>query len=402
MPTNIEIYKTVAAAVNSSQMVERIPVDDYTGFKKTVQGMTVDQLSSNGLINDFMTTMLNTIGRAYIIETNIQSRFGRFFRDTMEFGRFIQVSGVMPAVGMDYKSEMDATDFSQINPFLGQKPEIAVRFYQLNEKRRYAVYLNYMEFKQAFDNETMGFMTMIERIINSATDARNIDVDIFCRETFNDVINATGTDAYILQLQASQRKEISGFDTSENAVSSLATIQDTVTDMIIRASTDYNEAKFMSMQRPSNLILFVRKEVINSLNTQVAPFAYNADKLTFTPSGLGADIEVFVVPDFGGVIPVDSAGTQIYPKYNEIGQWTGEYVTESGGSSPATFDHFKDNNENVLAVLCDNDRLMIVNNKLFANQVLNAATGNAVYHLHDWNAFTQNQFRNMVVFTQAG
>ena len=401
MPTNIDIYKSVAAAMNQSAMVVRIPEDDYDGFKNTVQGMTAEQLSANGLINDFISTMINTVGMYYIMETGIRSRFGRFMRDTMEFGRFIQIAGVNPAVGMDYHSEMDAESFDQINPFLGQKPDVVNYFYQLNEKRRYAVFLNYMDFKQAFNNATFGFETFIMQFIESASAARSIDIDNFFKETFNDVINADGSGNIKLSMKDSQKVSIPGFDTSANASSSLNKVQNTVTDMIIRASTDYNEAGFMNMQRPDNLILFVRPEVVNMLNTQVMPFAYNADKLTFTPSGLDASIEIFVVPDFGGVYPANASNARIYPKYNALGQWDGTYVTTDGGSTTATFAKMVDPNANVLAVLCDKDRPMIVNNKLFSRQTQNDATGNGVYHLHDWNMFVQNQFRNCAVFTKA-
>ena len=402
MATNIDIFKTVAAAVNQTNTNVRIPQNDYNGFKNTVQGMTADQLAGNGLVNAFISAMLNTIGKYYLAETFITSRMGRFYRDSMEFGRFIQIAGVSPAVGMDYASEMDATTFDQFNPYLGQKPDVKSYFYQLNEKRRYAVYLNYTDFKQAFNDATWGFETFIMKTIQSAADARAIDIDNFVKETFNDVINATGSGNYKLSMKAKQKQEISGFDTTDNAALSMRTIQDAISDMIIRPSTDYNEANFMCMQRPDSLILFIRPTALNSLNTQALPFAFNAEKLSFTPSGLGASVEIFVVPDFGGLIPVDSGNTQIYPKYNAIGQWDGTYVTESGGSSPATFDHWKDPNENVQAFLCDRERLMIVNNRLESRQTMNDATLNAVYHLHDWNMFVQNQFRNAVVFTKAG
>ena len=401
MPTNIDIYKTVAAAMNHSAMVVRIPEDDYDGFKNTVQGMTAEQLSANGLINDFISTMINTVGMYYIMETGIRSRFGRFMRDTMEFGRFIQIAGVNPAVGMDYHSEMDAEDFNQINPFLGQKPSVVNYFYQLNEKRRYAVFLNYMDFKQAFNNATFGFETFIMQFIESTSAARSIDIDNFFKETFNDVINATGSGNIKLAMKASQKVEVDGFDTAANAASSLVAIQKVVSDMIIRPSADYNEASFMCMQRPDNLILFVRPDVINALNTQVQAFAYNADKLTFTPPGLDASIELMVVPDFGGTYPADSSNNRIYPKYNELGQWDGTYVTTDGGSTTATFAKMVDPNANVMCVLCDKERPMIVNNKLFSRQTQNDATGNGVYHLHDWNMFVQNQFRNCAVFTTA-
>lgn len=401
MAGNIDIFKTVAHAVNQTAMVTRIPENDYESFKNTVQGMTVDQLSANGLINEFIATMMNTIGRHYMEDTFIHSRFGRFYRDSMEFGRFIAVAGVAPAVGIDYVGEMEAETFDQFNPFLGQKPDAKVYYYQLNERRRYAIFLNYMDFKQAFNDATWGFQTFIMKFINSAMDGRMMDVDNFVKETFNDIINATGTGNIKLALKSTQKYTVPGFDTAADSAASLKSIQDVISNMVNKASPDFNEANFMNMQRPDRLMLFIRQDALNGLNTLAMPFVYNANKLTFEPAGLGASVEVFAMPDFGGITPQNSSNAQIYPKYNGIGQWDGTYVTTSGGSTPATFDHWADPNANVLAVLCDAERLMIVNNKLFSRQTMNDATGNSVYHLHDWNMFTQNQFRNFAVFTKA-
>lgn len=399
MAGNIDLFKTVAKAVNENAMVVRIPENDYDLFKNTVQGMTADQLAANGLINEFIAGMLNTIGRYYIMETGIHSRFGRFFRDSMEFGRFVAIAAVSPAVGIDYVGEMEADTFDQFNPHLGQKPDIKAFYYQLNERRRYAVFINYMDFKQAFNDATWGFETFIMKTINSAMEGRNIDIDNFVKETFNDVIN--GSPNIKLSLKATQKYTIPGFDSLDNATQSLKSIQDVASNMINNPSPDFNEANLIQMQRRDNLILFIRQEAINGLNTLSMPFSLNASKLVFDPAGLDTSIEVFSMPDFGGITPQNSANAQIYPKYNGIGQWDGTYVTTSGGSTAATFDHWADPNANVLAVLCDKERLMVINNKLFSRQTMNDATGNAVYHLHDWNLFTQNQFRNFAVFTKA-
>lgn len=126
-------------------------------------------------------------------------------------------------------------------------------------------------------------------------------------------------------------------------------IRNTVDAMVYTSATGaFNQAGFVTDQRPERLKLLCRPTLANAISSIMR--LNSADDMSIP-------VDIVKVPDFGGLEPYAEAAytTPLYPVYDELGTVIG-YNTTEGATKATVLEaavYWKDPNENVMGILAD-------------------------------------------------
>lgn len=361
----------------------RIPKADATNIKN-IQEVIIDD---GNLYNEFLSTLIDRIGKTLFRDSLIRNRLAWTYTDSVEYGRFIQEIGVQLLKGYDYEMPDNG---ESLDPFNVLKPDVIQAVYQTNSRRVYQVTINVDLVKRAFTSST-GVDSLISSIVSQLVKSADIDRWLSIKETFHLFITGGSKNPNIAMLPT-QKVQVAGYDTKDNAVATITKISEVMTDMGFPRNI-YNECGLTHMLNPSDLVLFIRQEALNYIDKNVLAFAFNKGNLSF---GDGS-IKIEPMDDFGGIYTTDSVDTKVSPTYSTDGKTDGMVTGFGGGVTPETA-KYGDPHANVVAVLCDKRRLMVVNNNMRQEVIWNPKGLYTNYFQHDWNTFTQSAMCNAVVF----
>lgn len=374
--------------VSSLNFQSRIPKADAISINTLKQQMLNSAFQPE--YNEWLKNLIDRIGLTLFRDNKLTNRLARFRMSEMEYGMYVQEISMQVISGADYNMPDNG---GTLDPFKVSNPDVKQLMYQLNSKRIYPVTINQDLVRRAFTNEG-GLSTLIPLIMSNLIKGSDLDDWYSCKELFNQFIQGTSN---VLPKNPEQVVTVAGYDNEANAKSTITTIKQTATDMGFPRGK-YNEAGIIQMVEPLDLCLFIRQEAVNYLDTNVLAFAFNRGDLNFTPNDSNGFMEMELMDDFGGVYAVDSSGNKLFPIYNADGSTTNKYSATEGGTTPVTVDKFVDPNADVLAVLIDKRRLMIINNNLRQEQIWNPSGLYTNMFLHNWNLFAMSGALNGVIF----
>lgn len=389
--TNIEIYNAIRTKLDGTFQT-RLPKADANNIKTIGEMLVADDFQTEK--NQFFSALLNRIGKTIFHNTNLSNRLAWTYTDPMTYGAFIQQIAVDIVQAEDY----DMDDEMLSNPFGISKPDVTAYYYEINSRRKYRVTINNDMIRTAFTSDE-GLSTLVAQIINKIHQSAEVDRWFSIKETFQKLF---GSD----KLQSTQKYQVAGYDTADNLKSTIKLISTIAMDMTF-PSRKYNEAKLMNMTNASDLVLFIRQDILQDIDKDVLAYAFNPERMGFTN---GETIRIEPMDNFGGLTkitsianPSDTTALKYYEKADGVSKVSKPYAYNTTKSKTlATGEYTQDipaeDTKDVIAVLCEKGRIMSVNNLSRFESIFNPAGLYDNYFLHDWNIFVQSGMHNCVIF----
>ena len=313
----------------------------------TERGWTSITQAGMNTINEFwnlaMPFFLNIVNISHAKDPLADSGVGEYF-DT-PYGEYVQrmaVNSVKPIT----PAYRDLKDGDSPDPFVVRKPKASNRFFPRNFDYASLITMpDEWEQKRIFISE-YGMSEFLAGVFEGLENGYVLQKYLNKKEAINAAINNPN-------LKDSQTVDVSLSD--EPTVDEMVNYQMQVANIIELMTTSaqtggFNSEGFASTQDKSRLKLLVRPGYKNRLAMMVARGSYNAETLNL-------DVDIVVVPDFGGLIPYKEAAytTQLYPVYSSLGEQIG--WNEAEGQTTVTValgdEFYKDPNADVVAVLAD-------------------------------------------------
>lgn len=355
----------------------------------TQQGMQ----TMNEFWNLAMPFFLNIVNISHAKDPLADADVGEYF-DT-PYGEYVQrmsINSVKP-ISAAYR---DMANGDSPDPFVVRKPTASNRFFPRNFDYASLITMpDEWEQKRIFISE-YGMSEFLAGVFEGLENGYVLQKYLNKKEAINAAINGKkGT-------QSTVNVSLSDEPTEAEMVAYQLQVANTIELMTTSAQTGaFNGEGFASTQDKSRLRLLVRPGYKNRLAMMVARGSYNAETLNL-------DVDIVVVPDFGGLIPYKEAAftTRLYPVYDALGEQIGWNETEGKtGASNVTValgsEFLKDPNENVVAVLADKGFLAEFRQNPYRVEPIRNPRG---LYTNYWasspnNSIVYDPLYNMVVFT---
>ena len=255
----------------STEYQSRIPEATQT----TISSIGMAFQSYTNLYNEFCDSLLNKIGKTILeskLFTNKLARFksGEIFTQQDVEEIFVEMS----------KAE-GAYDATGANPLGRRSPaEVLVAYHRMNRQDYYAISIGDVDFVRVFRSEAT-LDSFITAQINSVYSGANRDEWLAMKN-----ILATYDGYFDYGVPA-----ISGTSAAENAKTFVKTLRKAVMDLSF-LSDKYNKAGVNTWTDPSDLVLFVNKDVLAEVDVEVLAKAFNMGKTDI-------QTEIVAMDDFG-------------------------------------------------------------------------------------------------------
>lgn len=381
--SNADIFNSIRSGL-SSTFQARIPEMDARNMAEIGGMITSSDFTAD--FNDWLTAAINRIGLVLIRDNNIKNRLSRFVYGTMEFGDAIEELMVDIIKGEDYQP---GTEGNSIDPFRITNPDVKAIYHKVNSRRKYRITTYPDRAKKAFLSEG-GLQRLITQMVSQLFQAGELDDWLSTKEVFNEFLNSEKypvNEDSIVTVEA-----ISSEDTAKKFIN---TVKDVVTSMTYPTNA-YNYMGITKMIDPSNLTIFIRADLLNYIDVNVLSSAFNRSDLNFTPNDSNGFMKMVAMDDFGGKYAVDESGNKLYPVYNVFGKQIGYSATE-GGSTLVTPAKFVDPNEDVLAIIAEDQFLLITRQLERAESIWNPEGLYWNNFLHRWSQYGYSGFMNAIV-----
>lgn len=343
--SNVEFWN----AVRKNNPVFAAHTSEGTTDLFTEQGWTAITRNGMGTLNEFwqlgMPYYLQMVNISHAKDPLEDNGFGEYYE--APWGGYIQrmsVDSVKPIT----PAYRDLTNGKGPDPFVVRKPKADDRFFPYNFDYQSMITMpDEWTTKRIFISE-FGFSEFLAGVFQGLENGFILQKYLNKLEVLNNAINNT---TYPLQDSQEITVEMSDTPTADQLIGFQQAVMNTVEVMTTSAQTGaYNALNFQSVQDKSRLHLLVRPGYQAALALHVARGSYNADTLNL-------DMQIDVVPHFGGLVPYKEAAftNRLYPIYNDLGEQIG--WNTSADATTVTVENgeefYKDPNADVYAVLAD-------------------------------------------------
>ena len=288
------------------------------------------------------------------------------------FTQRIAINSIKP-INPRFKGLEDfAKGGASVDPYIVKKPESSERFARKNFDFQALITLQDFQVKEIFLNSN-GMGAYLAGIMEALSNAYTIQEYENTLECLNSALNSS-----TYPLQDTQIINVDSWGTGTDGdiapadiLSLVKNIKDVSTAMDVVPQTNaYNAAKFSTLVEKDNLVLLLRAGLKTEMELKIELGAFNPDRISLP-------FEVKEIEHFGGLIPQDANNDNLQPVYDKLGEVRGYIdadatinapcfwdkansrwlvnITSGGATADTTFpaepDHWKDPNEDVLAVL---------------------------------------------------
>lgn len=308
------------------------------------------------LQNEFLSALVNRIGRVIISSKMYQNPWAVFKRGLLEFGETIEEIFVDIAKPFQYDVAV-----SETNIFKREIPDVKAAFHILNYKKFYKATVQREQLRQAFLSWE-GITDLISKIIDSMYTAANYD--------------EFQTMKYMLALHAlnGDIKPVAVLTPNAiNAKAVVSTIKGSSNNLEFM-SRDYNKVGVHNFTLKDNQYLIVNSAFDAVMDVEVLASAFNMTKAEFD----------------GHRVLIDGFGNLDQSRLSELFE---------GDSSYRTFTDAEITALNVIpALLIDKDWFMIYDNMMNFTEQYNAEGLYWNYWYHTWKTFSVSPFANAILF----
>lgn len=341
--------------------------------------------------NEFVKTMINKLAFTLYRGTTLNNRWASYMYYNKQVGDIIEELFVQPATSEDYKPET-ITDNSTIDPNRITLPDVKAIYYSKDNRRKYRVTVFRYQLYKAFSSEG-GAQSFINEIVNSLQKGSNLDEITLFKETINKAItntkftktaNMTINNNFKVQDTASARLFV------EQVKNNIA--------CLLNPSDKFNSEGAIQVLNISDIVVFLRGDIANTIQTALMSGAFNKTDLSFTPAGYTGEVKVEVIDDFGGSEPYKKTGstyTKLYRVYDTYGKFTHLSETDGGGKYSGEVFYFNNYQmdggnipkKDICCLICDKNLPII---SLVADDFATTYNGEGLYSnfvLHRWLSY---------------
>lgn len=341
--------------------------------------------------NEFVKTMINKLAFTLYRGTTLNNRWASYMYYNKQVGDIIEELFVQPATSEDYKPET-ITDNSTIDPNRITLPDVKAIYYSKDNRRKYRVTVFRYQLYKAFSSEG-GAQSFINEIVNSLQKGSNLDEITLFKETINKAItntkftktaNMTINNNFKVQDTASARLFV------EQVKNNIA--------CLLNPSDKFNSEGAIQVLNISDIVVFLRGDIANTIQTALMSGAFNKTDLSFTPAGYTGEVKVEVIDDFGGSEPYKKTGstyTKLFRVYDTYGKFTHLSETDGGGKYSGEvfyFNNYQMDGDNkpkkdICCLICDKNLPII---SLVADDFATTYNGEGLYSnfvLHRWLSY---------------
>lgn len=341
--------------------------------------------------NEFVKTMINKLAFTLYRGTTLNNRWASYMYYNKQVGDIIEELFVQPATSEDYKPET-ITDNSTIDPNRITLPDVKAIYYSKDNRRKYRVTVFRYQLYKAFSSEG-GAQSFINEIVNSLQKGSNLDEITLFKETINKAItntkftktaNMTINNNFKVQDTASARLFV------EQVKNNIA--------CLLNPSDKFNSEGAIQVLNISDIVVFLRGDIANTIQTALMSGAFNKTDLSFTPAGYTGEVKVEVIDDFGGSEPYKKTGstyTKLFRVYDTYGKFTHLSETDGGGKYSGEVFYFNNYQmdggnkpkKDICCLICDKNLPII---SLVADDFATTYNGEGLYSnfvLHRWLSY---------------
>ena len=341
--------------------------------------------------NEFVKTMINKLAFTLYRGTTLNNRWASYMYYNKQVGDIIEELFVQPATSEDYKPET-ITDNSTIDPNRITLPDVKAIYYSKDNRRKYRVTVFRYQLYKAFSSEG-GAQSFINEIVNSLQKGSNLDEITLFKETINKAItntkftktaNMTINNNFKVQDTASARLFV------EQVKNNIA--------CLLNPSDKFNSEGAIQVLNISDILIFLRGDIANTIQTALMSGAFNKTDLSFTPAGYTGEVKVEVIDDFGGSEPYKKTGstyTKLFRVYDTYGKFTHLSETDGGGKYSGEVFYFNNYQmdggntpkKDICCLICDKNLPII---SLVADDFATTYNGEGLYSnfvLHRWLSY---------------
>lgn len=364
MPTRPSVQNLSATSVDILNAIRNNASNNYRDYIPAADS-SLDSVRAIGAIlmdypalqNEFLTALVNRIGRVLVTSKMYDNPWNMFKRGMLEFGETVEEVFVELAKPFEYDPE---TAESEV--FKREIPDVRAAFHILNYQKFYKTTVQREQLRQAFLTWD-GVTDLISKIINSMYAGANYDeFQVMKYLVAVNILNG--------RLKA---VEISDPTVAANMKTVVGAIKATSNGMEFMG-TGYNQAGVHTYSDKRDQYIILTSDFDATMDVEVLASAFNMDKADF----------------MGRRVLVDSFGTLDNERLAQLFANDDTYVEITADEKAAL--------DTIPAVLVDRDWFMILDNLLEFTDQYNGQGLYWNYWLHVWKTLSVSPFANSAVF----
>lgn len=346
--SGVDVFNAIR---NSSPILQsRFPEATASNLKEIGMNLSMSDVQTR---QEFIYGLLKMVSAVFVKNTTITNPLSALIKGGQYYawGDLIENIKVRVAQAVDPKFLIDTRGTGKtIDPFVQKMPEYVTEFFQSNLPLQYLVTVDQWQLQKAFES-AQGMGALISAILESITNAINVDLFQAGKDIFNKYINDTTH-----TLGEGQVMEVDDVIDEASGKSFILSVKNLINAMQFPTKA-FNPSKLLQTSSSSTLTMYVRPEVMNNISVNTLAGAFNRDDLDLTPVDGSGRLRIKTLDNFGGIKPIkttDQTKTELTPKYDSLGSVIG--FVDSDGADVAESDiTYLDINEDVIAVIASPD-----------------------------------------------
>lgn len=251
-------------------------VVDYLGLPKDImEKLGVAQGEEfQAVKNQFLNEIINKICYQVVDKFGWENPFKKYDGFPVNYGDTIE--NIFVELPKGYEFDKDAT-----NPFGKVKNQVKVSYATINYEMQYKITIEDALLRRAVLNE-YGFMNIINAILQSMTTSKNVDEYFATLRSLNNPelygnsnVDTTDPDAPVYSFN---EIEVLTTDTAQVVAKTITeNIVNDYTSMVLPKTTN-NAMKVLTASNKDNLLLIIRRDILNSINIDFLAGVFNLSK----------------------------------------------------------------------------------------------------------------------------
>ena len=363
MPTIPQINKLTASSEDILNAIRNSASANYRDYvpvasvkQNNIKEIGAIVMNDVALQNEFLTALVNRIGRVIINSKLFSNPWAKFKRGILEYGETIEEIFVNIARPFQYDPAVAETKM-----FAREIPDVRAAFHFLNYQKFYKSTIQQEQLRQAFLS-WQGINDLIAKIVDAMYTGANYDEFMVMKY----LIGRHALNGEIFP------KQISGVSAA-NMKGIVGTIKG-LSNNFEFMSGKYNVAGVQNYSLKENQYIIVNSEFDAVMDVEVLASAFNMDKADF----------------MGHRVLVDSFGSLDTDRLAELFAGDPNYVPLTSAELTAL--------DAIPAVIVDEDWFQIYDNLIEFTEKYNAEGLYWNYWLHEWKTFSISPFANAAIF----
>ena len=313
-------------------------------------------MSYAGLQNEFLSALVNRIGRVILTSRTYQNPWAMFKKGFLEFGETIEEIFANLAKPFTFDP-----DIAEKEVFKREIPDVRTAYHVLNYQKFYKATVSQEQLRQAFLSY-QGVTDLIAAIVDSMYTAANYDEFITMKYMLaKRILNGQMYPVTIPTVETANMK-------------SIISVINGVSNQMTFLSSEYNLAKVYKASKKEEQYILVDAQFAATMDVEVLAASFNMGKAEF----------------MGHVVMIDGFGKLDNARLNELFYGDETYEEISAANLTAL--------NAIPAVLVDEDWFMIFDNLMQFTEQYNGQGLYWNYFYHVWKTFSVSPFANNALF----